>query len=95
MILPTKGIAADRALLSVGAGVLRLLDEPKTVSRVWDEMRRAQPTSSVSVTFDWFVLAMDLLCVLGTIDLEKGRLRKVSRASVEDGDPADRGEQVE
>ena len=35
MILPTKGLALDRALLSVGAEVLRRLDRPKTVSRLW------------------------------------------------------------
>jgi hypothetical protein len=76
VILPTKGIAADRALLSLGGEVLRRLDEPKTVSRVWDEMRRARMPLTSSLTFDWFVLALDLLCSLGAIQLEKGRLVK-------------------
>jgi hypothetical protein len=76
MILPTKGIRADRALLSVGADILRLLEEPKTVSRVWEEIRAwrdKSPTSS-TLAFDWFVLALDLLYVLGAVELEQGRL---------------------
>lgn len=80
MILPTKRVQEDRALLSLGAEIIRLLDEPKTVSRVWDEFRRARakmPEAS-PVVFDWFVLALDLLYTLGAIAPEKGRLRRVS-----------------
>jgi hypothetical protein len=73
VILPTKGIEADRALLTVGANILRLLDEPKTVSRLWEDLRRSH-TGDTRMTFDWFVLAMDLLYLLGLIDLERGRV---------------------
>jgi hypothetical protein len=76
MILPTKGIAPERALLSLGGEVLRRLDEPKTVSRVWDEMRRTRMPLAPALTFDWFVLALDLLCSIGAVQLEKGRLMK-------------------
>ena len=78
MILPTKGIAPERALLSLGGEVLRRLDEPKTVSRVWDEMRRVRMPLKPRLTFDWFVLALDLLCSLGAVELEKGRLVKTA-----------------
>ncbi len=77
MILPTKGIAPDKALISVGAKVLGLLTEPKTVSRVWDEYRKAE-TPTGGVTFDWFVLSLDLLFTVGAIDLSRGRLRRMS-----------------
>jgi len=76
MILPTKHLSEDRALLAIGAEILRLLDEPKTVSRVWDEINRLRPSSPHSVTYDWFVLALDLLYALEAIDIERGRLRK-------------------
>jgi len=79
VILPTKHLREDRALISIGAELLSLLNEPKTVSRLWDELRRSRadrPDSS-SVPFDWFILALDLLYLLGTIDLERGRLSKV------------------
>ena len=39
MILPTKHLREDQALIAVGAELLGLLDEPKTVSRLWDELR--------------------------------------------------------
>jgi hypothetical protein len=80
MILPTKHLSENRALLSLGGEVLRILDEPKTVSRVWDEFRKRSRHHETSlVTYDWFVLALDLLYTLNAIDLEKGRLKKVER----------------
>lgn len=78
MILPTKGIEPDRALLSVGAEVLRLLDEPKTVSRLWEELREGRREES-RLTFDWFVLATDLLFAIGAVQLDRGRLVRAHR----------------
>lgn len=40
MILPTKHLREDRTLLAIGADVLRLLGESKTVSRLWDDFQR-------------------------------------------------------
>lgn len=74
MILPTKGIAPRQALLTVGAEVLRLLTEPKTVSRVWDEL--GDPDELPTLTYDWFVLSLDLLYLLGAVEFERGRLRR-------------------
>ncbi len=79
MILPTKRLAEDRALLAVGAEVLELLDEPKTVSRVWSELKafRVAHHSSGTLTYDWFVLALDLLFAMRAVQLERGRLLKM------------------
>lgn len=77
MILPTKGIAPEQALLAVGARILKQLDRPKTVSRVWDEIR-GLGTRRVELRFDWFVLALDLLYTLGAIEMAQGRLRRVA-----------------
>jgi hypothetical protein len=38
MILPTKRLGIERAMLTVGAEILELLTEPKTVSRLWEEL---------------------------------------------------------
>ena len=38
MILPTKHIRAERALIGVGAELFDLLREPMTVSRLWNEL---------------------------------------------------------
>jgi hypothetical protein len=76
MILPTKGIAPDKALLSIGAFVLRELDEPKTVSRLWADLRQVEE-GPPDLTFDWFVLALDLLFLMGTLDYPGGRVVRV------------------
>ena len=78
MILPTKRLSEDRALLAVGGEVLRLLTEPKTVSRLWTELKdlRAARPHSTPITFDWFVLALDLLYAMGAVELERGRLSR-------------------
>ncbi len=81
MILPTKGISPDVALLSVGAKVLALLSEPKTVSRVWDELAKSTAGQSM-MPYDWFVLALDMLYAMGLLELERGRL---CRCTVEGG----------
>ena len=65
MILPTKHIPLDQTLLGVGAVLLPYLTEAHTVSSLWEATRE-----NVSVgTFDRFVLALDLLHVLGGVEL--------------------------
>lgn len=38
MILPSKHLSQDRALLTVGGHVLTFLARPKTVSALWEEL---------------------------------------------------------
>jgi len=78
MILPSKHLGEDRALLHVGAEILALLDEPKTVSRLWAELKgvRTGRSETSSLTYDWFVLALDLLYALEAVELNQGRIEK-------------------
>jgi hypothetical protein len=76
MLLPTKRLAPDRSVLGIGARVLHMLDEPKTVSRLWSEFKRDW-NHSLKITYDWFVLALDLLYVIGAVDIERGRIRRL------------------
>ena len=78
MILPSKHVSQDRALLSVGARILLSLSRPKTVSALWEEMLQlAAGNDSVPLLhYDGFVLALDLLFLMGTIDLQSGLLRR-------------------
>ncbi len=80
MILPTKHVRRDRALIGVGAEVLRLLARPMTVSRLWDEVRarRLSLAPHAPITYHWFVLSLDLLFMLGAIDLDRGLVRRRS-----------------
>lgn len=76
MILPTKRISAARSLLGIGAELLRLLEEPKTVSRLWDDFKKAPIALDVSPDFESVVLALDLLFALGAIDYRQGRISR-------------------
>lgn len=80
MILPTKRLSQDKALLSVGADILFLLKEPKTVSLLWEEFQRARARTrgAKPVTYDWFVLALDFLYAVRAIELERGQIHKVA-----------------
>jgi len=81
LILPTKRLPEDRALLAIGADILLIAARPKTVSRLWDEIKqlRAGRNIAAPLPFDWFVLSLSLLFALGTVQLRDGRLYKVRR----------------
>lgn len=80
MILPTKGIHPSTALLTVGGMIIDDLDEPKTVSRVWTNIRDTYTDDSRGgITFDWFVLAVTLVYSLGNLELgADGFLKRVN-----------------
>lgn len=82
MILPTKGIAPQQALVSLGAEVLRLLDETTTVSRLWDDFKKQKGRTN-TVEFDWFVLSLDLLFIVGAVEFERGRVRRTVTSTPE------------
>ncbi|QBX35125.1 hypothetical protein E4L95_17835 [Paracoccus liaowanqingii] len=74
MILPTKHISQNEALLGVGATVLSNLQEPMTVSGLWERLR-SEPNVG---TFERFVLAANLLYMVGAIDIENGLIVKAA-----------------
>ena len=71
MILPSKHIPNEKALLTIGAELLKYLDSPKTVSAVWERMR-----ISVHVSYDWFILVLDLLYTIEAIEIHDGLLMR-------------------
>jgi hypothetical protein len=75
MILPSKHLKTDRALIGIGGEVLQLLDQSKTVSRLWDEYRELRSKQGKhEVGFDRFVLTLDMLFLFDAIDLDRGRI---------------------
>ena len=75
MILPTKHLPPDRALLTHGALIITALREPKPVSRLWQDARDLEGLAHLP--FEWFVLALDLLFILGAVEIRDGRLARV------------------
>lgn len=79
MILPAKHVSPERALLTVGGHILQSLSRPKTVSATWEDIRKRGRTlrsTASTLTYDQFVLALDLLYLIGAIDLTQGLLRR-------------------
>jgi len=82
MILPSKHLSHDRALLTWGAHILQQLSQPKTVSALWEDLPRKDQTTrnlALPLSYDVFVLALDLLFLVGAVELREGLLsRKTS-----------------
>ncbi|MFC6225884.1 ABC-three component system middle component 6 [Hymenobacter artigasi] len=79
MILPTKHLPTERALLTIGAQLLMHLQEPKSVSRLWVDIKHDSSQDS-SISFDWFVLALDLLSAMGIIHFANERIARITTA---------------
>lgn len=81
MILPSKHLSQNRALLTVGAMILRHLSAPVTVSALWEQISRSlrDETPPSPLRYDAFVLTLDLLFLMGAIELREGLIfREVS-----------------
>jgi hypothetical protein len=68
MILPSKYVNLEGSLLGLGAVILAFLTYPRTITSLWEEVRK----SSDPIPFSYFVLALDLLFIMGAIDLNEG-----------------------
>lgn len=79
MILPTKHMRPGRTLLGVGARILTTLTSPMTVSALWDRIRVLEETTNrAAITYRWFVLSLDLLYLVGALEIRQGVLRRTS-----------------
>jgi hypothetical protein len=76
MILPSKHLSQDRALLTVGAAILRHLSRPVTVSALWEQLSSSagDHKAPAPLRYDGFVIALDLLFLIGALDLREGLL---------------------
>lgn len=83
MILPTKHLSQDKALLTLGADILDRLETPQTVSALWDGLRlgRKDRESASRISYNWFILSLVLLYTMGAVEFHRGTIRRVSRAS--------------
>lgn len=70
MILPNKHLPQDRALLTVGAELLSQLDEPQTISALWERLRRHRGNLALPISFDWFVLTLTFLYATTAVEFD-------------------------
>lgn len=79
MLLPTKGIEPQRALLTIGASLISLLESPATVSGLWERFSKcsSEARGDSKVTFDWFALALSMLFAIDAVSWnESGQLAR-------------------
>lgn len=74
LILPTKHVTEAKSLLAAGALLLHGLDQPRTVTELWEAVRGDEIPS-----FDRFVLAAEMLYAIGAVDFRDGLLEKHRR----------------
>ncbi len=70
MIMPSKYIREDAALIGVGGILLRGIENRRNISSLWEDVK-ANPAVA---TFERFVLALDFLFLLGLIDIENNEI---------------------
>ena len=75
MILPTKHINPLDSLLGIGALILERLKSKKTITQLWDETRDLPQVA----TFERLVLGLDLLYMMGVIELDGGVIRRTGQ----------------
>lgn len=79
MILPTKHLPESRSLVGVGATILLLLEKQgSTVSGLWDIFKDVRGEKAM-VSYDWFVMGLDLLFMLDAIEIQKGVIVRKSK----------------
>lgn len=80
MLLPTKGVSAQRALMTVGSDLLEALQTPKSVSSLWENYKERERIGATDhVTFDWFSLALASLFAIEVVEwTPSGHLRRAN-----------------
>jgi len=79
MILPTKHLSPERSIISVSSEVFELIGRRSTVSSIWTSLQEKHKSSLRvgDVPYDWFILALDFLYIVGAIEEEQGLIKKV------------------
>lgn len=72
MILPDKNIKLEFSLLNCGAVILKQLEQPQTVSSLWNKVKEDNAIAG----YEKFILTLDYLFIIGGIFLEQGMLRR-------------------
>lgn len=80
MILPTKHIKISESLIGLSGYLLNFLKNPMTVDELWLEFSKINNRKFPAYhTFDNVILSLDLLFLIGIIDInDKGELYNVS-----------------
>jgi hypothetical protein len=74
MIMPDKYIPQKETLIGLGARMLSLLTQPRTINSLLKEMLKLPETG----TYERFVLTLDFLYMLGAVEMKDDVIRRVN-----------------
>jgi len=74
MILPTKHISTNESFIGAGADILSELINYTTISDLWETVRN----NPSILTFERFILTLDMLHILGAISLENNFIKRIN-----------------
>ena len=75
MLLPTKHIKPENAVIGVGADILSCLGRGKSTAVLFRDVQYLrEEQGSAKIEFDWFLLALDFLFLTGAIRYRSGIL---------------------
>lgn len=73
MIMPSKYLREDEALIGISAALLPLVENNGNLPALWDSAKKITAVGS----FERFILALDFLYLLGLVDLHNNKIVRV------------------
>lgn len=70
MIMPSKYLREDEALIGVSAELLQLIKNSHNLSALWEAAKKIDAIGN----FERFILALDLLYLMGLVDLKNNEI---------------------
>lgn len=73
MIMPSKYLREDEALIGVSAALLPLVESSDSLTALWESAKKIDAVG----TFERFILALDFLYLLGIVDFHNNKVVRV------------------
>tara|TARA_R110001599_G_scaffold67867_4_gene191402 strand:+ start:30315 stop:30542 length:228 start_codon:yes stop_codon:yes gene_type:complete len=74
MIMPNKYLREDEALIGFGSVVLMHISIERSLSDLWEDVKNFESIGN----FERFILVLDMLFLLGLIEFEKNKIKRVA-----------------
>lgn len=73
MIMPSKYLREDEALIGISAALLPLVENNGNLAALWESAKKIDAIGS----FERFIFALDFLYLLGLVDLQNNKIVRV------------------
>jgi hypothetical protein len=81
MILPTKHLRTESSLIYVGGIVQNtIVGRALSIDQLWYQVKNKYKTETKKdITYDWFILSLNMLYIIGLVDFEKGKIKEADK----------------